>query len=350
MSQSPWLQHAQRLLDDRHLEAALACFDIAERRGADPDRCSAGRWMAWMLLGNFEKAWQESDAIRRRGTPDPHRFWNGEPIRGKRLMVRCLHGFGDSVQYLRYMPALRALAARVILEVAPQFVYVARCIDGVDDVITWGDGAPAIAPDWDVQIEVTELPYFFRTRQRDLPLAKNYVRIPEHLLRSASRAFPRDGRPRVGMVWRSGEWDASRSMPIDLVDEIVSDDRFTFWNLQGGEGRDEWARMSDRGNLFDSTAFCADRGILPLAAFIAQLDQVITVDTLAAHLAGALGRPVWLMLQHAADWRWMNAREDSPWYPTMRIFRQQQQGDWASVAGQVRHSLDRWNINERKAA
>jgi hypothetical protein len=350
MNHSPWLTHAEALLDGRHLDPALACFDIAERRGADPNRCSAGRWMAWMLLGNFEKAWQESDAIRRRGAPDPHRFWNGESIRGKRLIVRCLHGFGDSVQFLRYVPALRHIAGRVILEVAPRFVDLARCIDGADEVITWGAHAPAVSPEWDVQMEVTELPYFFRTRQRDLPMATNYIRVPQHLLRSASRALHRDDRARVGAVWSSGEWDPSRSMPFESLKQIVSNTGFTFWNLQGGKVRQQWSSLAGATNVFDATAFCADSGILPLAAFIAQLDLVITVDTLVAHLAGALGRPVWLMLQQAADWRWMANRDDSPWYPSMRIFRQAKQGDWASVANQVRHSLAEWHNAERRAA
>ncbi|HEY3703851.1 MAG TPA: hypothetical protein VGL22_02250 [Terracidiphilus sp.] len=350
MNHSPWLEHAEALLEERDLEPALACFNIAERRGADPDRCSAGRWLAWMLLGNFDRAWQESDAIRRRGAHDPHRFWNGNSIRCKRLIVRCLHGFGDSVQFLRYLPALRRLAAHVILEVAPRFVDIAHCIDGVDQVITWGEHAPAVAPPWDVQIEIIELPYFFRTRQRDLPVATDYIPIPQDLQLSAARAFPPDSRPRAGIVWSSGEWDLSRSLPIEQVKHILSEPGFIFWNLQGGEVRNQWSQLGAAPTLFDAPAFCADRGLLPLAAFIAQLDLVITVDTLAAHLAGALGRPVWLMLQHAADWRWMTARDDSPWYPSMRIFRQQRQGDWAGVARQVRHALAEIRTSARKVA
>ena len=96
-----WLVHAETLLAQRHLAPANACFALAERKGADPDQCAAGRWMVHMLEGRFEKAWRESDSMRRRGAPDPHRFWNGESLRGKRVMVRCLHGFGDAIQFLR---------------------------------------------------------------------------------------------------------------------------------------------------------------------------------------------------------------------------------------------------------
>src|SRR4051794_37317355 len=104
------LLDAEERLDARDLAAAVDKFYAAEALGADADRCSAGRWMTSMLRGDFASAWSESDAIRRRGTVDPHRFWNGEEIRGKRLMVRCLHGFGDAVQFLRYAPALQSLA------------------------------------------------------------------------------------------------------------------------------------------------------------------------------------------------------------------------------------------------
>ena len=340
---TPWLVHAEALLDRRRLSTALACFDMAERKGEDPDRCAAGRWMAWMLQGDFEKAWQESDAIRCRGALDPHRFWNGESMRGNRVMVRCLHGLGDAVQFLRYVPALRRIAARVIVETPPRLIDLAPMVDGVDEAITWGDSAPSQAPDWDVQIEVTELPCLFRTRLRDLPFATNYIRIPDHLRRNAMKALGRDARMQVGVVWSSGEWNPARSMPIQDMQSIFQRPDITFWNLQGGPAREQWNEIDSPATLRDAPAFCADRGLVPLAAFISQLDLVITVDTLAAHLAGALGRPAWLMLQNSADWRWMTGREDSPWYPSMRIFRQAQQGDWASISVQVDHALAEWN-------
>src|SRR3954452_5184198 len=176
------LLDAEDRLDRRDLAGAMEAFDAAEREGANADRCSAGRWMVSMLRGDFESAWRESDAIRRRGAPDPHRFWNGEDIRGKRVIVRCLHGFGDAVQFLRYAPALRARAKHVLFEVAPRFVELARSFDGVDHVITWGGEAPGVAPEWDVQMEVMELPYFFRTEVRDLPVAERYLRLPEQVL------------------------------------------------------------------------------------------------------------------------------------------------------------------------
>lgn len=341
---TPWLQHAERLLDQRNLSAALSCFNLAERKGADPDRCAGGRWMVAMLQGRFAEAWRESDGIRRRGAPDPNRFWNGESIRGKRVIVRCLHGFGDTVQFIRYLPALRRIASYVILEVAPCMLELAQTFSGPDEVVTWGDAAPAHAFKWDAQMEITELPYFFRTRTQDLPVGVNYLHLPQAIVRSAARAVRSHNRTRVGVVWSSGEWDKSRSIPLATLVDIFQDPEFSFWNLQGGAVRNQWESLAPAKHLHDAQDFCADAGLLPLAAFMQQLELVITVDTLAAHLGGALGIPTWLMLQHSADWRWMVNRADSPWYPSMRIFRQRQQGDWASVADQVRQALAQWHV------
>lgn len=333
------LLEAESLLDDRCLREAIQSFDRAEHHGANADRCSAGRWMASMLLGRFESAWRESDAIRRRGAPDPHRFWNGESIDGRSVIVRCLHGFGDSIQFLRYIPLLRRRASHVIVEVAPQFVDLAECTEGVDCVLPWAKKHSAQAPHWDVQIEVTELPYFFRSELHNLPVATNYIHLPQPMLRSAARCFPATDRMRVGVVWSCGEWNLSRSVPLQAMQPLLEDSRMQFWNLQGGAVRSEWRSCSRMSNLHEASEFCADAGLLPLACFMAQLDLVITVDTLAAHLGGALGVPTWVLLRYDADWRWMTGRNDSPWYPSLRLFRQDRNREWSDVIARVRREL-----------
>lgn len=334
------LLDAEECLDRRDLGIAMRGFDAAEWMGADADRCAAGRWMAAMLQGEFGLAWRESDAIRRRNGPDPHRFWNGEDIRGKRVMVRCLHGFGDAVQFLRYAPALRARAAKVIYEVAPRFVELARCFKGVDHVISWGEAAPQRQPEWDVQMEVMELPYFFRTEMRDLPVAERYLAIPERVTADVVRAMDSSNKPRVGLVWSAGEWNPSRCVPFRALAPILESAEFQFWNLQGP---DESAERPDDvcGSLREAEG-CRN-SVLTLAAVISQLDLVITVDTLVAHLAGALGVPAWIMLQYAADWRWMMGVSESPWYKSLRLFRQPRPGDWMSVAGEAHASLRAWS-------
>lgn len=330
------LQSAEGLLKHRDLPAARWAFDRAEAAGGDPDVCSAGRWLTAMLGGDFETAWRQSDAIRQRGAPEPHRLWQGEDLRGRRVMVRSLHGLGDAVQMMAYAPTLRSLATQVTWEVAPRLLPLARLFEGVDDVITWGDGAPAVPPVWEVQVEITELPYLFRTLEEDLPIATGYLHLPVEEVRRAAAAMGPRTQPRVGVVWASGEWNPSRNLPSDLVQALLGTAGVDFWSLQGS-GQAEQAQLWPIRNALE---VCGD-GLLPLAATIANLDLVITPDTLQAHLAAVLGVPVWLLLQHEADWRWMVNCPDSPWYPSLRIFRQRVPGDWAGIFEQVERTLPR---------
>ncbi len=325
-----WLTRAEELLERRELAAALEMFARAEESGAAIDRCSGVRWMIAMLTGDFEAAWRESDATRFRQGVDPHRFWQGEELRGKRVIVRCLHGFGDTVQMLRYAPGLGRMAANVVWEVPPRMVELAPYFYGMEHMTTWGEEAQA----WEVQVEVMELPYLTRTGMDELPITEEYLRLPDERVTEAGRAMGAKRRFRVGLVWAAGDWNMSRSVPFELIARLLTLRGIEFWSLQGGV-----AALAGRGGVMhDAAAICGD-GQLPLAATIANLDLVITVDTLAAHMAGAMGKPVWVMLQFAADWRWMVEREDSPWYPSMRLFRQRPQGGWVELVERVAAAL-----------
>lgn len=322
------VEKGEALLAARQLGEAHACFVDAERTGEDADRCAAGRWMVAMLRGRFDRAWHESDSIVKRGKADPHALWTGEPIDGKHVMLRCLHGFGDSVQFLRYLPALRQRAAQVTLQVAPRFVDLARCFAGVEEVIAWSEEAPVQEPVWDVQVEVMQLPYLFRTSLGELPLAVNYLNLEMPAGTGA------DGVLRVGLTWSAGDWNPSRSLPVVLLRRLLEEKHCEFWNLEGDA---EGAPASDGSALRED--LCCRTTLLGMAKRIAQLDLVITVDSLAAHMAGALGIPVWVLLQRKADWRWMMKRDDSPWYPTMRLFRQTDAGGWDEVVKRVHAEL-----------
>ena len=233
---------------------------------------------------------------------------------------------------LRYAPRLAALAASVVYEVPPSLLELAPYFSGIDEVMTWGEQAPPQPPAYDVQTEIMELPYLFRTEASDLPIAARYLHLPSPLLaRVAARMGPRN-LPRAGIVWAAGEWNPERSIPLACLAPLLAHPACAFWNLQGGTARTNLTALQD------ATSVCGD-GILALAATIAHLDLVITVDTLAAHLAGALGKRVFLLLQHAADWRWQSGRDDSPWYPTLRIFRQPTPGDWPGVVAEVCQAL-----------
>ncbi len=323
------LAKAEALLNARELTDADKGFGLAAASGADLDRVNGGLWQVNMLFGDFEQAWQQSDALRARNAPDPHRLWTGESIAGKRLMVRCLHGFGDAVQMLRYAPQLRALAAELTFEVPPRLLPLAPYFAGVDNVITWGEQAPQQPPEYDLQLEIMELPYVFRTTSADLPIATRYL-APDSPIDLGLRT-----KPRVGVVWSAGDWNPSRAIPLKLLETILSNPKFEFWSLEAHATPDEAAHLPIR------YAPEFTDGILPLARTINELDLVVTVDTLAAHLAGALGKPAVVLLQHAADWRWMHGRSDSPWYPSLELLRQPTPGNWAAVIALVQQRLAR---------
>ena len=262
-----------------------------------------------------------------------------EDFTDKRVILRCLHGYGDAVQLMRFAPMLASQAKSLIIEVAPPMVGLLSYFNGVnaDKVITWGSYAPKTPPAWDVQIEINELPYIYRTQASDLPLATTYLRIPMGIDSTVQANARCSDSLRVGIVWASGEWNPARSLPASLLEPLFSVPGVEFWNLQGGAARAQWSRFSHRSNLHDAEQ-CAT-AIFQLAKLIAQLDLVITPDTLAAHLAGALGTKVWVMLQYAADWRWQHGRSDTPWYPAMRLFRQSGLENWTSVVEAVQSEL-----------
>ncbi len=198
-------------------------------------------------------------------------------------------------------------------------------------------------------MEVMELPYAFRSTITTLPRIIPYVQLPRPALAAAKARMSNGDSKRIGLVWAGGEWNRSRSIPFQLLQPLLQETPAIFYSLQGGEDNADWAEMRDSYHSRDGQNSpsglryhdTADHGpgLIPLAAAIANLDLVITVDTMAAHLAGALGIPVWLLLQHAADWRWMIHRTDSPWYPRMRIFRQPAPGNWPAVIAEVCHEL-----------
>lgn len=329
------LNAAEELLAMRRLDAALHRFQEAEALGAPASRCAAGRWQIHMLRGDFPAAWAESRAIRDRVEGDANCLWRGEDIRGKRVIVRCLHGFGDAVQFLRFAPQLEAMARTVTWEVPPEMLQVARYFRGVERAVTWG-GDATTRQDWDVQIEIMELPCVFEMRLAHLPIATDYLRLPQKLVDSVHAGLGPASVPRIGLVWAAGEWNTARSIPLELIPQLLKIGGCEFWNMQGGPPQ----HQAGLDKLRD-TKLCHS-GILALASVISQFDLVITVDTLAAHLAGALGVQAWVMLQYAADWRWMMDRDDSPWYPSLRLFRQPSPGNWAAVIHAVRYALQEW--------
>jgi hypothetical protein len=327
----------EALLKDRTIPEAIECFNEAQRLGFDAAECAARRWDCWMLSGQLERAWEESDRIAASGAPDQHRFWLGQPWHGKRVMLRCLHGLGDTIQFIRYAPLLRATCCWLTVQTHPQLVTLIEGVPGVDNVITWGPGVPEEQRDWDIQMEIMELPRAFRTSLCSAPSSVPYINIPEERAWWAKSQFAGTGTSglRIGLVWESGSWDSARSIPLrDLWPLFISGDH-EFYCLQKGADIREFQQ---KWPLRDLESRAVD--VRDTAALIQHLDLVVSVDTMTAHLAGALGRPVWILLPLHANWRWMMRRNDTPWYPTARLFRQHNAGNWREVIDNVRQGLD----------
>lgn len=286
-------------------------------------------WLRRARCGDLEGAWRASDRIWSRNTRpnEPtiarhrQRVWDGTDLRGRRVLVRCYHSLGDTIQFIRYASLLQLVSCEVIVQAPPALLPLLHTVVGINRLVPLHDHVADV--EYDVDIEVMELPYAFRTTLHTIPGNIPYLRAaPLSLM---------DDRPRVGVVWRSGDCDQERSMTFALVRRLLEESRVSWYSLQlERDVHEQHSRLQ----------WLDVRGLTTTAQAIAAMDLVISVDTMSAHLAGALAVPVWTLLPYDADWRWMQNRSDSPWYPTMRLYRQPRPGDWSTVIGDVRRALD----------
>jgi hypothetical protein len=294
------------------------------------DRLNIDPWTEAMLRGEFEEAWRISDSRLHVARAQDHAIvprheqsiWDGRSVEGKRVLVRCYHGLGDTIQFIRYASLLKRVAAEVIVWAPRSLIPLFREVEGIDRMLPLHDGVPDV--EYDVDLELNELPYVFRTTLASVPARVPYLHVePAVLLRSKNI--------RVGLIWRSGEWDERRSLPFPAL-KPLREVRGVEWHL---------LQRNPREGGWDGEFGFVTGGDNPLddARIMRALDLVISVDTMTAHLAGALARPTWTLLPYDCDWRWMRDREDSPWYPTMRLFRQQEEGNWSQVIEEVANQL-----------
>lgn len=290
------------------------------------------KWIEAMRHGDFAAAWKISDELLlARRDEDQWRLerwqqsiWNGSDVAGKRVLVRCYHGLGDTIQFIRYAALLKKVAAEVIVWVQPSLIPLLRGVSGIDRMLPLHEGGPDV--EYDVDVELGELPYVFRTTIESIPAEVPYVIVEPARLAA-------NGRLRVGLIWESGDWNANRSIPFAQVQRLSEVAGVEWHILQREPQRAGW----------DGKLGVISGGDNPLddARVMRALDLVISVDTMTAHLAGALGQKTWTLLPFDPDWRWMLDRHDSPWYPTMRLFRQPAPGNWDAVIDEVGAALIR---------
>jgi hypothetical protein len=279
-----------------------------------------------MRRGDFAAAWRVSDEIIAARTPGERCWhlprheqwvWDGRPLAGGTVLVRCYHGLGDTIQFARFLPMMARIAHETIVWAQPSLLGLLGRLPQVGRLLPLHDGTAGV--DYDVDIEIMELAHALRVDPECLPGCVPYFDVP-----AAAR---HSDRFCLGVLAQAGDWDPRRSVPADLLARLAQSWDVALFNLQ----------LEPR---LPGMADLSTPDLLDLAARVRALDLVITPDTMLAHLAGALGVNTWTLLHADADWRWMGPeRTDSPWYPTMRLFRQPRPGDWPAVFDQLERHL-----------
>jgi len=338
-------------------DEALASYQEALRLRPTYPQALYNRSFIALLRGDFAGGWRDHEwrfhdvaggNIEDFSDVRQPRWLGEEPIADRTLLLRAEQGFGDTLQFCRYAPLAADLGATVVLEVPRPLVRLLRSLQGPSTVVARGDTLPSI----DCWCPLLSLPLALRTTLATVPARIPYLHSDPQKKRFWDDLLGTKIKPRVGLVWSGGfrpnqpeRWAVNnrRNIPLPQLASLKHPG-IEFYSLQKGEPAESELAAALVGNwdgppLRDFTAYLDD--FADSAALIEHLDLVISVDTSIAHLAGALGKPVWLLNRFDTCWRWLLERTDSPWYPTMRIFRQERAGDWAPVIERVREALNR---------
>jgi len=327
--------HGQGRFDE-----ALASYDEAARLNPEFVDARWNRAFLWLTMGRFAEGWREHEWRWRRKHQPPRSFpqplWKGEPIAGRTILLHNEQGVGDTLQFVRYAPLVAAQGARVLVQVQRPLARLVRAsLDGGIEVLAEGD----LLPPFDLHAPLLSLPLAFATTLETVPARIPYLKADAAAAaRWRSRIGPLPGL-KIGLVWAGNAQhknDRNRSIALERLMPLVDEVKARWFSLQVGERAGDLARVASGriNNLADRFTDFAET-----AAAIDNLDLVISVDTAVAHLAGALGKPAWVLLPAVPDWRWLLVRSDNPWYPTARLFRQPARGDWDSVMQALRAAL-----------
>ena len=307
------------------VDEALRLTEEALKIEPDMPAAHVNRAHLLLLQGRFEEGWREYEWRPKKRLPAERRLADHEWT-GKTVLLHQEQGAGDLIQFIRYAALLDD--ASVTVSCDDRFIPLMRCTRGVKDAISWNGPAPPS----DLEASVMSLPAILNADFRALPVP--YI-TPEP---RQIEALGNEPRMRVGLVWGgnpANPVERRRGIPLARLAPILANPDVAFYSLQQGPQK---AQLAGVPNVVDLSV-CGD--VMETAAAMMNLDLLISTDTMPAHLAGALGRPVWLLLHYMADWRWMLDREDSAWYPGMRLFRQMRPGDWDGVVERVARELSR---------
>lgn len=336
-------------------EKALAWYDKALLFRPDYPECHMNRALQRLMIGDLSNGWADYEwrwqlkTMRHRDLKKP--LWDGSPLGGKRILIYWEQGLGDSIQFIRYAKELKDRGATVIFEGQPALQHIFSRTPGLDEFVVRG----ATLPPFDVHAPLLSLPGQCHTTLESVPSDVPYIFPDMHFVKLWAPRLESLKGLRVGIAWQGNpdhRGDHLRSFPLALFEALGKIDGITLVSLQRNFGAEQLERVKGEFDVvsFDGIDEEAD-GFLRTAAIMKNLDLVISADTSIAHLAAAMGAPTWIAIAVASDWRWLRRREDSPWYPTVRLFRQKEPGDWKDVFQRLAVALkERVAISPRRLA
>ena len=333
-----WLNQGTAYIKLKKYEEAIKAFRKARELNSNLPEIAHGEGLAKLTLGDFEDGFKkfenrwnlkDFEELRHQSIP----LWTGqESIEGKRILVWTEQGFGDTFQFCRYILNLLEKKAEVVFEVKSRIKNLAQCISEKIKVIKYGETFPTC----NYQIPLLSLPLAFNTKLDNIPKKIPYFKINKNLIEHWNANVTNNKKPKIGLAWSTGSKYRSakeKSINIDLLSPIISNE-FNFFSIQKDLTKEEKIFLSK-----NKITHFGEEDFLNTAAIIKNLDLVISIDTSIAHLSGAINMPTWILLSYSPDWRWLVDRNDSPWYPSVKIFRQNNQGDWSNVILSVKKEL-----------
>lgn len=295
--------------------------------------------LAYLVQGDLARGFAENEWRLRHRSSDAGRFtqpmWKGEELNGRSILLHMEQGFGDAVQFVRYAPMVAGRGGKVLVDVQPHLVDLMRSVEGVHQVIPRGQDLPP----FDVHAPLMSLGQIFGTTLATIPAKVPYLHAPPERVEAWRAKIPAEpGVRKIGLVWAGNPThrnDRNRSIPLSELSPLAGVPNVKWYSLQFGPAAGQARPPGLELTVLTNEA----RDFSDTAAMMMHLDLVITVDTAAAHVAGALGRPVWILVPAVPDWRWLLNRSDSPWYPTAKVFRQSQPAGWSEVIARVAKEL-----------
>jgi tetratricopeptide (TPR) repeat protein len=323
------------LLDLGRHEEALQSYERALEIEPDYAEVHLNRALVWLLLGDFQRGWPEHEwRWQRAGFSLPQLSkprWSGEPLNGRTILLSWEQGLGDTLQFVRYARLLQRQGARVIVSCQKPLVRLLQRCEGIDQLVAQGEPLP----DFDFWTPLLSIPYVLRTDRESIPGECGYLSADPALVARWKIRLANFPGFRIAIAWQGNpghQADRQRSIPLKFFAQLAQVPGVRLISLQTGPGVGQLADIAGSFEIIQFEDLDTTSGpFMDTAAIMRNVDLSISCDTSLAHLAGALGVPVWLAQAFSADWRWLLDRDDSPWYPSLRSFRQQSLGDWDEV-------------------